>query len=438
MFSPPPPPQKSSSSTTNTKAVPKLDSARLGAQLTNYSSQFKEDKPPEPQVSSLDLLSSLSLDAPAVPSAALPPPTEVPSDWGSLSSPPPQLHSAATDSVSSSFFMPQPALAASAAASSVVPWMDDKPPPADLAEDDDLGDDNDDDLGGGVSTLTAIDDEEEIDLSVLKKVSQPKRKRSSEGVQRTEPDVLAPVTEEKVPEPAEEEEAAAERKSSDASGKSLHLSDTEKTDPYAPAAPPSIDPLYRLSSPPLQTSSAYAAFSSSSSSDSPFHEWKRVLDRIQMTFVSVAEALEAEAPKAAVQELLESERGAEYFGGLAEMRLALQRIGRAAAGCGRGDVEERLAAAERAWKGRLEPRLPQSAVAAAAPAADEEEDGDAVAGGCLCGVCLTRLDPAASSGVCTVAGASYHLPCANLWVNMVDPVLPSLTVTNCANQTSPN
>lgn len=57
----------------------------------------------------------------------------------------------------------------------------------------------------------------------------------------------------------------------------------------------------------------------------------------------------------------------------------------------------------------------------------EKEEGESsqLSEGEVCGVCLSGGD--AGGGRLVYGGHCYHPPCANLWLNCVDLLLPSLT-----------
>ncbi len=469
----------------------KLDMKQLGQQLTSYSSKFdscgtatSEESTaakPSDDLSSI-IMSAFTTTSQRETSQEGGPCVEkidsVPAwDEGAPSAlhpftpdQPPAVTSIRPPEVNS-IFMPQPSLGQGGGGGGFAPWLQDRPP----TPPPDVGGEEEEELEGvdqGVSSLTAIDDdEEEVDVTAIKSILG-KTKEASPGarrsVARTEepstssttasaaavsesaniPSPILPTTLVTSPEQPDEGSGSDNRKSSDASGQSLHLSDigqggggggkVEEADRYTS--------LFELSA------SSFSA--AANASDSPFHEWKRGLDRIQSVLATGAETLRDSEERGAAGEVWESSEGRDYLMGLREVYAVYLRISSSFEKLEpRRDVSDRLSAVETTWRGRLllpSAKKPFESLLLPLPTSDapspsplpfssspspsgveaEEEK---------CGVCLATMDLTGGSGGgvndgrLVDGGVSYHSACANFWVNLVDASLPKLTRV-CANQ----
>lgn len=158
--------------------------------------------------------------------------------------------------------------------------------------------------------------------------------------------------------------------------------------------------------------------------------WARCLESV-LELVGEAESIfNRDASSQVCREALDTEEGGAYVRNLCEVYRVCQRIALASRllGLHSDQVDGLCAQVEASWQ-RLASFLQNSCLLslAVSPAEDPRWLPSAEESARSCGVCLLHVDNA-DIAPCKLSysGREYHSPCANLWVNCVNSLLPAV------------
>lgn len=157
--------------------------------------------------------------------------------------------------------------------------------------------------------------------------------------------------------------------------------------------------------------------------------WARCLESVLELVAEADSIFNRDASSQVCREALDTEEGGAYVRNLCEVYRVCQRIGLASRllGLHSDQVDALCGQVQATWQ-RLASFLENSCLLSleVSPAEDPRwlPRGEEAARR-SCGVCLLNVDIAPSK--LSYSGREYHSPCANLWVNCVNSLLPAVT-----------
>uniref|UniRef100_A0A1E1X9D7 Putative vesicle coat complex copii subunit sfb3 n=1 Tax=Amblyomma aureolatum TaxID=187763 RepID=A0A1E1X9D7_9ACAR len=159
--------------------------------------------------------------------------------------------------------------------------------------------------------------------------------------------------------------------------------------------------------------------------------WTRCLESVRELITEAESVFNREASSQICREALDTEEGTSYIHNLAEVFKVCQRIALSSrlTGLQSENLDKLCSEVQATWEqlaSYLENsclftvKVPPAEDAKWLPSADESAKS--------CGVCLLHVDnPEIASSKLSYSGREYHSPCANLWVNCVNSLLPAVT-----------
>ncbi|XP_077499350.1 synergin gamma-like isoform X2 [Amblyomma americanum] len=159
--------------------------------------------------------------------------------------------------------------------------------------------------------------------------------------------------------------------------------------------------------------------------------WTRCLESVRELIMEAESVFNREASSQICREALDTEEGTSYIHNLAEVYKVCQRIALSSrlTGLQSENLDKLCSEVQATWEqltSYLENsclftmKIPPAEDAKWLPGADESAKS--------CGVCLLHVDnPEIASSKLSYSGREYHSPCANLWVNCVNSLLPAVT-----------
>lgn len=159
--------------------------------------------------------------------------------------------------------------------------------------------------------------------------------------------------------------------------------------------------------------------------------WARCLESVHELIAEAESIFNRDASSQVCREALDTEEGSAYVRNLAEVYRVCQRIALASRLLGlQSEQVDRLCTEVQATWQRLSAFLENSCLFTleVSPAEDPRWLPSAEESARSCGVCLLHVDNAdIASSKLSYSGREYHSPCANLWVNCVNSLLPAVT-----------
>ncbi|KAH6941400.1 hypothetical protein HPB50_017901 [Hyalomma asiaticum] len=159
--------------------------------------------------------------------------------------------------------------------------------------------------------------------------------------------------------------------------------------------------------------------------------WIRCVESVCELINEAESVFNREASSQVCREALDTAEGASYIQNLAEVYKVCQRIGLSSrlTGLQSESLDKLCCEVQETWE-RLASYLENSCLftVKVPPAEDSKWLPSAEESAKSCGVCLLHVDnPDIASSKLSYSGREYHSPCANLWVNCVNSLLPAVT-----------
>uniref|UniRef100_A0A131YHE7 Synergin gamma n=1 Tax=Rhipicephalus appendiculatus TaxID=34631 RepID=A0A131YHE7_RHIAP len=159
--------------------------------------------------------------------------------------------------------------------------------------------------------------------------------------------------------------------------------------------------------------------------------WTRCVESVCELITEAESVFNREASSQVCREALETAEGASYIHNLAEVYKVCQRIALSSrlTGLQSESLDKLCCEVRETWE-RLASYLENSCLftVKAPPAEDSKWLPSTEESAKSCGVCLLHVDnPDIASSKLSYSGREYHSPCANLWVNCVNSLLPAVT-----------
>lgn len=159
--------------------------------------------------------------------------------------------------------------------------------------------------------------------------------------------------------------------------------------------------------------------------------WTRCVESVCELITEAESVFNREASSQVCREALETAEGASYIHNLAEVYKVCQRIALSShlTGLQSESLDKLCCEVRDTWE-RLASYLENSCLftVKVPPAEDSKWLPSAEESAKSCGVCLLHVDnPDIASSKLSYSGREYHSPCANLWVNCVNSLLPAVT-----------
>ncbi|KAM7288125.1 hypothetical protein ISCGN_031814 [Ixodes scapularis] len=159
--------------------------------------------------------------------------------------------------------------------------------------------------------------------------------------------------------------------------------------------------------------------------------WAWCLESVRELLLQAEAVFNKEASSQVCREALETEEGATYMRNMTEVYKVGQRIALSSrlTGMQSERLEQLCSEVQGIWE-RISSFLENSCLFTleAPPVQDPKWLPDAESTAKACGVCLLHVDnPDIAPSKLSYSGREYHSPCANLWVNCVNSLLPAVT-----------
>lgn len=159
--------------------------------------------------------------------------------------------------------------------------------------------------------------------------------------------------------------------------------------------------------------------------------WTRCVESVCELINEAESVFNREASSQVCREALDTAEGASYIQNLAEVYKVCQRIALSSrlTGLQSESLDKLCCEVQETWE-RLASYLENSCLftVKVPPAEDSKWLPSAEESAKSCGVCLLHVDnPDIASSKLSYSGREYHSPCANLWVNCVNSLLPAVT-----------
>ncbi|CAN8004600.1 unnamed protein product [Ixodes hexagonus] len=161
--------------------------------------------------------------------------------------------------------------------------------------------------------------------------------------------------------------------------------------------------------------------------------WVWCLESVRELLVQAEGVFNKEASSQVCREALETEEGATYMRNMTEVYKVGQRIALSSrlTGMQSERLDQLCSEVQSIWE-RISSFLENSCLFVSNPLAPQLQDPkwlpDAENTAKACGVCLLHVDnPDIAPSKLSYSGRDYHSPCANLWVNCVNSLLPAIT-----------
>ncbi|XP_065290045.1 synergin gamma-like [Dermacentor albipictus] len=159
--------------------------------------------------------------------------------------------------------------------------------------------------------------------------------------------------------------------------------------------------------------------------------WTRCLESVRELISEAESVFNREASSQVCREALDTAEGTAYMQNLAEIYKVCQRIALSSrlTGLQCESLDKLCGEVQDIWE-RLASYLENSCLFTlkVPPAEDSRWLPSAEESAKSCGVCLLHVDnPDIASSKLSYSGREYHSPCANLWVNCVNSLLPAVT-----------